>query len=248
MFFIKKNLFYVKVSRFIKKVYYKLTPYLSDTEKELIYVHIGKCGGGTLRKALKKSPIIRKKFNKFTDIHIRKPPIKKKAKYIILLRNPLERSISAFNYQIKLMKLGSDDYRFKHEHKILNKYKNLNNLAKKIIIKKKLNLKCLNEFNSLHHIRYNLDYYLNDLLKNIKSEQIFAVFSTENLDDEIKQKLKIINKSYTRKNNIKIKSQKKLSNISKINLRRVLKNEYKMIDKLSKLYDFKKPTYLELIK
>ena len=137
MIFIKQNLLYVSLSRFLKKIYYKLTPYLSDTEEELIYVHIGTCGGGTLRNALKKSRIIREKFNKFTDIHITKPPIKKKAKYIILLRNPLERSISAFNYQIKLMKLGSDYYRFKHEHQILNKYKNIDNIAKNIIIKKK---------------------------------------------------------------------------------------------------------------
>ena len=177
-----------------------------------------------------------------------KTSIKKKAKYIILLRNPLERSISAFNYQIKLMKLGSDDYRFKHEHQILNKYKNIDNIAKNIIIKKKLNLSCLNEFNSLHHIKYNLEYYLNDLLKTIKSDQIFAVFSTENLNNEIKQKLKVINKTHTRKNNIKSKSQKKLSKISKTNLKIILKKEYQMINKLSKLYKFDKSIYLKLIK
>ena len=146
------------------------------------------------------------------------------------------------------MKLGSDDYRFKHEHQILNKYKNIDNIAKNIIIKKKLNLSCLNEFNSLHHIKYNLEYYLNDLLKTIKSDQIFAVFSTENLNNEIKQKLKVINKTHTRKNNIKSKSQKKLSKISKTNLKIILKKEYQMINKLSKLYKFDKSIYLKLIK
>ena len=57
MIFIKQNLPYVGLSRFLKKIYYKLTPYLSDTEEELIYVHIGKCGGGTLRNALKRAAL-----------------------------------------------------------------------------------------------------------------------------------------------------------------------------------------------
>ena len=105
MIFIKQNLLYAGLSRFLKKIYYKLTPYLSDTEEELIYVHIGKCGGGTLRNALKKSRIIREKFNKFTDIHIKNLQLKK-AKYIILLRNPLERSISKFQLPDKTYEIG----------------------------------------------------------------------------------------------------------------------------------------------
>ena len=116
MIFIKKNFLYLKTASSLKFIYSLIIPFFYDDEKELIYIHIGKCGGGTLRDALKSSEIIKKNFNKLTDIHIKKPPIKKKSKYVILIRNPLDRSISAFNYQLKLMNSGVEYYRFKKEH------------------------------------------------------------------------------------------------------------------------------------
>jgi len=237
MIFIKKNFLYLKTASSLKFIYSLIIPFFYDDEKELIYIHIGKCGGGTLRDALKSSEIIKKNFNKLTDIHIKKPPIKKKSKYVILIRNPLDRSISAFNYQLKLMNSGVEYYRFKKEHKILKKYKSLENIAKKLYINDKLNLKVAKEFKTIHHLEYDIEYYLKKLIKFINKKQIFAIFVTDYLNEDIKNKLNIKNNKHTRKN-IVAKNKKFLSNQSKINLKKFLTKEYEIIDKLAKMYNF----------
>ncbi|MDC0195960.1 sulfotransferase family protein, partial [Candidatus Thioglobus sp.] len=74
----------------------------SDNPDSLIYVHIGKCGGATLGKSLLNSPIVNERFRTFTKIHVCKPPILKNASYAIVVRNPIKRAVSAFNWRYKL--------------------------------------------------------------------------------------------------------------------------------------------------
>ena len=73
----------------------------NDNEDNLIYIHIGKCGGSSLGQAINESEIIKKRFKKITTIHLSKPPILKKARYLIVIRDPIERSLSAFNWRYK---------------------------------------------------------------------------------------------------------------------------------------------------
>ena len=74
-----------------------------DNEGTLIYVHIGKCGGSSLWQVIPDSPLLKKRFNNVTKVHISKPPIFNKASYLIVLRNPIKRAISAFNWRYKLV-------------------------------------------------------------------------------------------------------------------------------------------------
>ena len=61
----------------------------------MIYIiHIGKCGGGSLKQELKK------KNKDFKACHCKKPIIEEKFKYIILIRDPINRFISAFNWKM----------------------------------------------------------------------------------------------------------------------------------------------------
>jgi hypothetical protein len=57
----------------------------------LRFIHIGKTGGSTIHEILKQKNI------NFAEYHLKKP-YKENEKYIIWLRNPLSRFVSAFNY------------------------------------------------------------------------------------------------------------------------------------------------------
>lgn len=57
-------------------------------ENKIEFIHIGKCGGTTIES----------KYD-FVSCHLRKPFFRKKIKYIIWIRNPIKRFVSAFNMQ-----------------------------------------------------------------------------------------------------------------------------------------------------
>lgn len=71
--------------------------YLLNNNLELI--HIGKCGGTTLAK-------IFKNFKK--HIHLKKICYNLSSKYIICIRNPIERFVSAFNMSFNVINLNLD--------------------------------------------------------------------------------------------------------------------------------------------
>jgi len=206
----------------------------SDNSNSLIYVHIGKCGGATLGKSLLASPIINKKFHTFTKIHVCKPPILKNASYVIVVRNPIKRAISAFNWRYKLVvEDGIQKNRFKGEYEILTKYKTLNIMAEKLYIGDELNYEVANEFHTIHHLNENISFYLKPLLDEISNTQIFAVFATESLDEDIFQILGSKNNLTIHKNSANISVEKKfLSGISYKNLKKYLSEDYQYVEKL----------------
>jgi len=137
-------------------------------------IHIGKCGGSTVISMLKQNKI---KYNK---IHITKPIFNNHDKYLIVLRNPIERFISAFNWRYKLVVIDKiQNKRFIGEKEVLQKYKSVNTLAENI-----------REFNInetyIHHIKENISFYLDDFLKDCRKENIIGVVITEKLNSDMK--------------------------------------------------------------
>lgn len=95
------------------------------------FVHIGKCGGSTVRRFLKKNKYkfntihTKKLFNYNGDIvKINEVKFSKDYKYLITLRNPIERFISAYKWRYYKLFIAKDQ-NCKNEIKILNKYKTL---------------------------------------------------------------------------------------------------------------------------
>ena len=80
----------------------------------LVIIHIGICGGSTVRSELRSKNI------KFSEIHIREAIYKPKNKYVIVIRNPIKRFISAFNWRYYLVcSSKKQENRFKNEKNIL---------------------------------------------------------------------------------------------------------------------------------
>jgi hypothetical protein len=91
----------------------------------------------------------------FNQIHIKKVKFKENKKYVILLRNPISRFISAFNWRYKLVLLDkTQENRFFNEKNTLEKYNNVNNLAENI---EKYEDDIVEEYK--HHIYEDINYY-----------------------------------------------------------------------------------------
>ena len=207
---------------------------IKDNPKTLIYIHIGKCGGVSLVNAIKKSSFVQNKFSSVHKIHVRKPPILKNVSYAIVVRNPIKRAISAFNWRYKLVVTDKiQKNRFHGEYEILKKYGTLNSLCEQLYFDEELNSAVSDEFQTIHHLKENISFYLKPLLDKVSPSQLFAVFATETLDEDIANFLNVKNELYIHQNSKKTSANKKyLSEKAYHNLRTYLADDYLYLSKL----------------
>ena len=192
--------------------------------KEIInLIHIGKCGGGYVQNILKNN-----NFN-IRVIHIEKAIFNKNEKYIILLRNPISRFISAFNWRYNIVVVNNNQTeRFKGEKETLDYFKNVNNLAENISSFDINN-------NYIHHVKENIHFYIHDFLSNCKKENIIGVIVTETLKEDLKNLFTIDFDNYEKINVNKNDYNIQLSKLGYEKLKLYLHTDYDCIDKLYNL-------------
>jgi hypothetical protein len=96
----------------------------------LQYIHVGKCAGRSLWEAIKVSPVVSARFSVVHKVHVRRPTRRRADRYLIAVRNPISRALSAFNWRYWLVvETENQASRFPNEMRILRYYGNLNNLA-----------------------------------------------------------------------------------------------------------------------
>jgi hypothetical protein len=190
------------------------------------FIHIGKCGGSYIKNTLKIPEY------HFWPTRIKQPKYKKNEHYIIWIRDPIKRYISAFNYarsiintkkskkqlhtinkktspcpkrEIKKIKTGVA-YNKKYDNLILY-FKSANHLAEALSSDNKIErnkaLRLMN--NSTEHIFKGIGWYLQngDFIKK-KHKEILFVGSVEHMVKDCKAVCKLLHKSYH--NNIPIRS------------------------------------------
>jgi hypothetical protein len=192
----------------------------------LIIIHVGKCGGSTVKFELTSKKI------KFSQIHIKEAIYKPNKNYVIVIRNPIKRFISAFNWRYYLVcdsKIQKN--RFQNEENILNKYKNVDNLCNDL----KINPDIFNgnpfSGNYIHHLREDIYFYLKTFIKKCPKKQILGVICTETLKDDMKN-IFDIDVTKHKKNNSKY--NKIITDKSYEILKTYLKNDYIIIDQMYK--------------
>jgi hypothetical protein len=213
--------------------YRNATRYRNKSD-ELIFIHIGKCGGSSLWDAIKRSPHLSNRFVSISKVHIAKPPILKNSSYIIVVRNPISRALSAFNWRYKLV---VDDRvqknRFEGEYEILRKYGTLNSLAEQLYDGDVLDSKVAKDFRSIHHLKEDISFYLTELLNEISANQIYAVLATESLDKDIEDHLGVDTVKRTNENAASDDKYKMhLSKLAKTNMRKFLNEDYAAVERL----------------
>ena len=207
---------------------------IKDNSKTLIYIHIGKCGGSSLGNAINLSSIVQNKFSSVHKIHINKPPILKNVSYAIVVRHPINRAISAFNWRYKLVVTDKiQKNRFNGEYEILKKYGTLNSLCEQLYLDGEFNSVVSDEFQTIHHLKENISFYLKPLLDKVSPSQLFAVFATETLNEDIANILSVKNKLYIHQNSKKTSADKEyLSEKAYRNLKTYLADDYLYLSKL----------------
>ena len=121
--------------------------------------------------------------------HLRQPVYRKHLRYIIVARNPFERTISAFNFRYKLVVVDEVERdRFPGEHEVLTKYGSLEALGEALYDDDGApSLGAIKDMRTIHHIREDINYYLTRLLDRCCPDQIEAVLMQERLNVDIER-------------------------------------------------------------
>lgn len=210
--------------------------YETGSPSQLTYIHIGKCGGETLYKALLASPVIKAQFANVKRVHVRKPYYQQNARYLIAVRNPVRRVLSAFNWRHHLVvETKVQEFRFSGEYEILQKYGTLNHLAECLYDDDgRLLLDTVKDWLAIHHLKEDISFYLSPLLERLRREQLFAVMAQETLNRDIEQFLGVSDVSSEHRYGEKTDAERLvLSDRAKANLRLFLKADYDCVQKLA---------------
>lgn len=148
-----------------------------------VLIHIGKCGGTTLKKAMRATEW----KGAFVGVHVRRPPVRRDLKYYILVRNPVRRAMSAFSWRYRLVvEEDGQRGRFPGEYEALKKYGTLNALAESLYAADGAeNRSACGDVRRIHHLREDINFYLGDLLTFVDPQQIVDVLTQETLDEDI---------------------------------------------------------------
>lgn len=149
------------------------------------FVHIGKCGGRSLRRALAHQSAVRN----IKVVHLHPTPIRLDANYYIVARNPVRRALSAFNWRYKLVITdAAQPDRFPGERAILEEFGTLDTLACALYDDSgETNPQAQHDFRKIHHLKEDISFYLSDLLARISPHQVRGVLLQESLDDDIER-------------------------------------------------------------
>lgn len=211
---------------------------LRDSERTLFLVHVGKCAGGTVAHSVLSSPIVRSNFTSFIHVHVEKPPVHLKSKYLFTVRNPISRSLSAFNWRYyKVVTTGQQKNRFPGESQILEKYGSLDALAKDLFFPSgRANQRAVDDWHAIHHLKEGFLFHLEDLLPRISSSQILGIITTEFFEEDMQNVLSLTDLTTRHAGKIAHPAQSMLSEKAMKHLKKFLAPEYETISKLLALH------------
>jgi hypothetical protein len=211
----------------------KLSP---DTSFGL--VHVGKCGGATVEEALRDRNFI------FDHYHLRRPVYKEEQCYVILVRDPIARIVSAFNWRYywlseEIIRQGDAKdplAQMKHRFELdfLSQFENVNAFAEQLVRPGKFDVSPISTMMSLvGHVMQGFVWYLGDLLESMQPHQLAGVITTERLADDVEALFgfrpdKERNRYYPSRESF-------LSPRGRANLAREFEAEYRMLHRLEAL-------------
>jgi hypothetical protein len=203
-----------------------------------ILVHVGKCAGGTISRELSMAG-----FN-FECVHLRKPPLDCSFNYIILIRDPVERFVSAFCWRKHIL-----SSRFKNEKapfnrdlsnlknsmelEFLSHYQNANQLAEEIdpFHPNRGLHGSLGLIHLIGHVPTGFSWYLGDLLEHPSRKKIIAAIAVESLPRDLDTVFGI--KSIFKDKSNYPEKDHYLSDQARRNLADLFSSEYRALKKLS---------------
>ncbi|MDB4682117.1 hypothetical protein OAE68_00385 [Synechococcus sp. AH-551-A10] len=203
-------------------------------KKVLRFIHVGKCGGSTIQKLLKVSPLVADLYDSVVQSHVCGITVDTDCDYLICLRNPISRAISAYEWRRKLVLLDpppNQSTRFRGEFDVLNAYDSFSSLASKLYQNdNSLNEYVARDFQLIHHLRESISFYLKPLLPILNSSNVYGIVCQENLSADCINLLGIAPYGVIeRKNNLRRESPGNIGDVALYNLKRYLQHDYQCI-------------------
>lgn len=175
---------------------------ITNSSRRLYVIHIGKCGGSSIRDLIRSSPSLAERYTDIKLVHTTKPKYGPRADYLIIIRNPLARLISAFYWRHRLTheKEGREE-RIKGESAVFNKYSDLNLIAEDLYSSNnQINTQAHNDLKNIHHIREDISFYLSSLLDQVSPHNVYGVICTERMDIDCRRLLGVTPKNRRKDN------------------------------------------------
>jgi len=162
------------------------------TETPFDLVHVGKCGGSSIVEELRARRFC------FEHFHMRRPQPAADRRYVVLVRDPVARFVSAFNWRSHLLEndllppARSQDpiarLRHRAEREFLAEFADVNAFAERLVRTGKHEVSAPATLMQLvGHVPQGFAWYLDDLLGGIEPAQLAGVIATERLADDFEE-------------------------------------------------------------
>jgi len=201
-------------------------------------VHVGKCGGSSVAIELQRNGF------DFEHVHVRRPVFGPDVRYVILVRDPVERFVSAFNWRYHLLGQKQSSSEF-HEDPIvrlkqqaewlfLSHFQDVNDFAERLVPRIASDVSAMTTMMGLiGHAREGFSWYLDDLLGLLSPSQLLGVIAMERFPDDFETVFGF--RPEAEQNRHYPSRRKDLSPLGRANLLRELKPDYRTLDRLAAL-------------
>lgn len=203
-------------------------------------VHVGKCGGGTVAAELRQGGYT------FEKVHMRRPAIAPGRRYVVVVRDPMARFVSAFNWRRHkldgdLSPEGKDAdavWLMKHqvEKRLIAMFESANDLAEQLESLPGYDVSPLiSMLGVIVHVQQGFSWYLDQMLDEIEPSQLLGVVAKESLEQDMLALFGI--RTTLARNSDYPHGSQDLSPRARANLARVFAEEYRALDRLKRLAD-----------
>ena len=203
-------------------------------QRKLVFIHPGKCGGSTIRHCIETSGF-REKYclddDGYTHSHTRQIAFRRNTDYIIALRNPLRRMVSAWNWRKHLVfergvsPIADEEY-------VLKEFITLNNLAKELYDSNgRVNVDLLEKINVVGHFSRGINFHLYRVAKHLHPFNSHAICQERLSDDLLTLGMRVKKRLKEHQSNVS-KEDLLLEEVAAENLVKAFSKEYRCIDLL----------------
>ena len=198
-------------------------------ENELVVIHVGKCGGSTVMATLHRN--LPEVYGAVRHVHMRAAEYDPTKRYVIVVRNPIRRFISAYHWRRRLV-VGTQEQhqRFVGEHALLTKFRSVSELADALAANNRLLSTDPSSGQYIHHITEGIDYHLGTFLDKCSPEHIVGVICTETLERDMLALFRTPAAGHLKNNAAHYSAE--LSDSTRAQLRAYLTLDYKCLTKL----------------
>lgn len=203
-------------------------------------IHVGKCGGATVARELRRGGY---EFEKF---HMRRPIVAPERRYVVTVRDPMARFVSAFNWRRQRLRGLLDPERrdadpvwiAKHraEKAFIEAFATAGSLAESLEPDPGRDVSpAISMLGVIGHVAEGFRWYLDELLDGIEPYQLLGVVTQENLDQDMHVMFGIRPVLTCHRGDPR--DSVDLSPLARRNLSRVFSEEYRALHRLQLLAD-----------